>query len=229
METDRMIITIDGPTASGKSTVAKRLAEDLGIYYLGTGLMFRGAAYLLKERAGYKTSDLYDPNPGDVATYLNCDRFVYDASGRILFDGQNLTPFLKNSEMDSAASILSTNKTVRQALLAVQRSCGKKLDLVVEGRDVGSVVFPEAQVKFFLTASIPVRARRWQADQEKMGNRFSLDEAIEKISARDKRDMERDVAPLIKPHDAIEVDNSTVDLQETVELMKEFIIRKGRR
>lgn len=229
MGTNRMIITIDGPTASGKSTVAKRLAQELGIYYLGTGLMFRGAAYLLKERAGYKISDLSHPNPDDVATYLDCDRFVYDASGRILFDGQDLTPYLKKSDMDIAASIVSTNKTVRQALLAIQRACGKKLDLVVEGRDVGSVVFPEAQAKFFLTASVPVRARRWQDDQEKKGNRFSLDEAIEKITARDRRDMERDVAPLIKPHDAIEIDNSTIDLQKTVELMKGLIIQKGYR
>lgn len=224
-----MIITIDGPTASGKSTVAKRLAKRLGFYYLGTGLMFRAIAYLLVNQASSSHDQLRNPQKKDLDLYLDPERFVYtyDNSGKILFDGQDLTPFLKTSEIDSASSIVSTNQNVRNALLKIQRLCGKKFDLVAEGRDVGSVVFPDADVKFFLTASTELRAQRWQQDQKKKGNEFSLDEAIEIINTRDQRDSSREVAPLVKPKDAFVIDNSEMSLEETLQKMVNFIKQAG--
>lgn len=223
MNNQRTIITIDGPTASGKSTVAKLLARDLGIYFLGTGLMFRGLAYLLIERAGYNESDLYFPRLHDLENFGDSARFVYDQEGKIFFEGEDLTPFLKSGSMDSAASIISTNPVVREVLLHIQRACGTQFDLVAEGRDAGSVIFPQASCKFFLTASIPVRAQRWQADQERRGNIVSLEQAIEIIGMRDKRDSEREVAPLVKLADAVEIDNSNIDTLATILLMKTYI------
>jgi len=222
-----MIITIDGPTASGKSTIARLLAKKLGIYYLGTGLLFRGAAYLLLEHKSYSEDDLLNPQKEDIVLYLDPERFIYkgdqSCDGKVFFDGTDLTPFLKTSCIDAAASILSMNRLVREALLRIGRACGATVDLVAEGRDVGSVVFPHAEVKFFLTADTSVRAERWKTQQEKKGNRFSLSEAIDNITARDKRDRERACAPLIKADDAILIDNSGLDLQETLAAMMRFI------
>ena len=226
-----MIITIDGPTASGKSTIARLLAKQLGIYYLGTGLLFRGFAYLLLEQKAYGDDDLHNPRQEDIAFYIDSDRFTYQCDqscdGRVFFDGIDLTPFLKTSRIDAAASILSANQMVRTALLVIQRACGAIADIVTEGRDVGSVVFPHADVKFFLTADTSVRAERWKEHQKKKGNVFSLSEAIDNITARDKRDSERVCAPLIQPEGAILVDNSKLNLQETLDLMMK-LIKKAR-
>jgi len=215
-----MIVTIDGPTASGKSSVARALAKKLNIYYLATGMLYRAAAYVLIKQAGYAKKNLKNPKPEDLNVYLDPERFQYfydSAQGeKILFDGQEVTPFLKGSDIDDASSILSANRLVRKALLDMQRSFAKKFDLVAEGRDVGSVVFPNADHKFFLTASVVVRAKRWQADQGRKGNSFSLDQAIEKISQRDERDKNREVAPLVKPSDATLIDNSDLDFQATL-------------
>lgn len=219
-----MIITIDGPTASGKSTLAKAIAKKMGIYYLATGMLYRAIAYVLVHYAGYQANQLKDVSLRDLYTFLDPNRFVYNYDAehgeKIFFDGNDITPFLKDSSIDALSSILSADKSVRGALLKIQRAFGKKLDLIVEGRDVGSVVFPDADFKFFLTASVQVRAKRWQLDQAKKGASFSLHEAIEKISERDERDRRRKIAPLVKPSGAIVIDNSDLDFQAT---LKRFI------
>lgn len=226
-----MIITIDGPTASGKSSVARALAKKLNVYYLATGMLYRAIAYVLLHNAGYTKDGLRIPNPEDLATYLDPKRFRYlydhEKGEQIFFDDQEITPFLKGSEIDEASSILSANQLVRDALLAIQRSFAKTFDLVAEGRDVGSVVFPNADYKFFLTASVDVRARRWQADQKKKGNDFSLAQAAEKITQRDERDKNRKIAPLVKPCGAILIDNSDLDFQQTLERFVESVGSKS--
>lgn len=224
-----MIITIDGPVASGKSSVARSLAKKLDFYYLGTGSLYRGLAYLLMHYVSDHEDYLRNPNSQDLKTYLDPNRFVYlydHVHGeKILFDGQDITPFLKkNSKMDAAASILSTSKLARDALLDVQRSYGKQFDLVTEGRDAGSVVFPNADVKIFLTASLEVRAQRWRADQKKQGNHFSLKNSMDIISTRDERDQKREVAPLVKPSGAIVIDNSDIGREETLEVLVSIAI-----
>jgi len=223
-----MIITIDGPTASGKSSVARALAKKLNMYYLATGMLYRAAAYVLIKQAGYTKKDLENPKTEDLATYFNPQRFQYfycsDRGEQIFFDDKEITSFLKGSEIDEASSILSVNPLVRSALLTMQQAFGKKFDLVAEGRDVGSVVFPDADYRFFLTASVEVRAKRWEADQRKKGNNFSLDQAIEKITERDQRDRNRKIAPLVQPIGAIVIDNSELDFQQTLQRFAEVIV-----
>jgi len=226
-----MIITIDGPAASGKSTVAKKLAKELGLYFLSTGMMFRALAYLLIEKSSYQEDDFLSPREDDLSTYLDQKRFVYSydqQSGAIIFfDGINITPFLKNQVIDAAASIISKNKTVRLHLLKLQRLIAKQFDLVAEGRDIGTVIFPNADCKFFLTASLHIRAGRWQGDQAKKGNHFSLNESVEMVRSRDERDMNRDIAPLKKADDAFKIDNSNMDLAQTVQAMIDIVQKKG--
>jgi len=222
-----MVITIDGPTASGKSTVARLLAKKLGFYYLNTGYLYRAVAYLLINNCSYTDDNLKNPDPVDLEQYVDPNRLIYDYDEnykeKILFDGMDITPFLKTSFIDKSASIVSANKLVRELLLEVQRVAGKKFDLVAEGRDIGSVVFPDADVKIYLTASVNTRAERWRAEQLEKGNTFSFEEAVNIVKDRDKRDREREISPLIIPDDAIVIDDTDLDIQQTLEKVLECI------
>ncbi len=224
-----MIITIDGPVASGKSTIGRMLAKRLGSYYIYSGLLFRGLAYYLINHAGYKEDALYNPSKQDIAVFLNPERTIYryddQFQERIFFDGQDITPFLKDSFIDKAASIVSTNENVRDALRDLQRAIARDFDVVVDGRDSGSVVFPGADFKLYLTAAVEKRAERWQGQQRKRGNEVSLKQAIETITARDKRDKDRAIAPLRIPDGAIVIDNSDLDQNETLEKVLEYIYK----
>ena len=217
-----MIVTIDGPTASGKSTTAKALAKRLGYYHLNSGLLYRALAYLLTQAAGYTEKELQQPHPTDITCFLDPDRFqvAFEPDEmHVLFEGTDITHFLKDKIFDTYSSILATNLDVREALRALQHALGKNVDLVVDGRDTGSVVFPDAQKKFYLTASPEVRAKRWQQMQQSLGNTVALDKAIETIKNRDKRDENRKIAPLIVPEDAITIDNSGLSIDQTIDRM----------
>jgi cytidylate kinase len=222
-----MIITIDGPSASGKSTVGRELAKQLHFYYVYSGLLYRALAYLLINKRAYKHEQLKSPTQEDITQLLDPKKFVYryddQERERIFFENQDITPFLKDSFIDQAASIVSTNEHVRSALRGVQHLIARSYDLVVDGRDAGSIVFPQAEYKFFLTASPEVRAERWRLQQLKLGEQFSEQEARIRIGERDKRDKTRDIAPLIIPQDAIVVDNSSLTIKETVDKMLELL------
>jgi len=222
-----MIITIDGPAASGKSSVSRKLAKKLGFYYLNTGLLYRAIAYLLINKCAYKENQLKDPDPLDLKEYVDPKRLIYDFDQdykeQIIFDRQNITPFLKTSFIDKGASIVSTNKMVRDLLLDIQRVAAQRFNIVVDGRDTGSIVFPEADIKIFLTASVKERAERWRKQQDAIGNVFSEEEAKHIIEDRDKRDKERDIAPLIIPDNAIFLDDSKLTIDETLAKVMDFI------
>jgi len=222
-----MIITIDGPTASGKSTVSRILADKLAFYYVCSGLIYRAIAYLLVNRYGYTPETLPAVKAEDLAQCTDLQRLQYSydqlSQERIFFDQEDITIFLKDKFIDHVTSIVSVNKDVRSAVTTIQRTIANDYDIVIDGRDVGSVVFPNAQVKFFVTASVAVRAERWRKDQERYGNHIVLEEAIKLISDRDERDRTRTIAPLVVPKNAIIIDTSELTIQQTIEKMLEYI------
>jgi CMP/dCMP kinase len=222
-----MTITIDGPVASGKSTVGRILANKLHFYYLNSGSLYRAIAYLLLHEYGYTLATVQNINSEDISRCVDSQRFSYDYNEqekeRVFFDKKNITFCLKDKTIDQASSIISVNPYVREVVTCIQRRIASSYDVVVDGRDVGSVVFPDAQVKFFLTASVAVRAQRWCKDQEKHGNHFSVEQAMELITDRDNRDKNRPIGALVVPKDAIMIDNSLLTIDQTVDEMTNYI------
>jgi len=215
-----MIITIDGPVASGKSSVARALAEKLGFYYLNSGLLYRAAAYSNNKTGG-------DINKPDLKKIINFTYDYYDGQPRIIYNDQVITDKLHTDQISFDASQISSLKQVRDALIDVQQSLGEEYDLVTDGRDCGSVIFPDADAKFYLTADVNVRAQRLLDDPKRNKKKATLEEAIAQVRARDERDQKRDVAPLIIPQGGIVVDNSQMSQQETIQVFLDELKRKG--
>jgi len=216
-----MIITIDGPVASGKSTAGRMLAKRLGMYYLYSGLLYRALGYILCTRHGYTEETLANIQKADVEYFFHPERFVYlyddQFHERILFENEDITPHLKTAQIDKYASILATLEPIRNTTRAFQRELARRFDVIVDGRDAGSSVFPNADIKIFLTASLSARAVRWKADQENQGRMYNLDEAMRKVSERDMRDEQRKHDPLVIPDDAIVINNSMMTPEEAGE------------
>lgn len=224
-----MIITIDGPTSSGKSSTARLLAQKLNFYHINSGLLYRALAYLVKYHAGLDETSMAQLEPNVVDAYLDSHRLHYRVSSEgteIYFDGTTITPLLRGNDIGQAASIVSGNEYVRKTILTRLHSIANQHNCVVDGRDVGSCVFPEAEVKFYLTASLHKRAERWLGEQKKLGNIFSFADAQHEIIKRDTRDKGRSCAPLVIPKDAILIDNSDLDLAQTVEMMMKEVEKK---
>lgn len=218
-----MIITIDGPVASGKSTVAQKVAQKLDIYLLNTGYLYRALAYILKNNFNYSKEQISNPDLQNLKEILESSEFkyAYDKGPHVFFKDKEITEFLKTDEIDKLASIISANKLVRYILLDYQRNFAKNNDIVAEGRDTGSVVFPNADYKFFITASSEVRAKRWQHSMEKKGKFFNFEESLKQINERDERDKNREVAPLIIPDNALVIDTSDMTIDDAVkEILK---------
>ncbi|HSC25320.1 MAG TPA: (d)CMP kinase [Candidatus Babeliales bacterium] len=222
-----MIITIDGPTASGKSTVGRILAHKLGFYYVCSGLMYRAIAYVLINHCGCTLETLNDISIEKFKQYIDSDRFTYtyneESQEHIFFDNNDVTAYLKDTLIDRATSIISINKNIRSKVTSMQRAIAANHNIVIDGRDVGSVVFPQAEIKFFITASLIVRASRWRKDQQKYNHFFSIEESTKFITERDERDKNRIIAPLIVPKDAIILDTSSLNAEETVSLIMSHI------
>lgn len=225
-----MIITIDGPTASGKSTVAQALAGKLGCYYLNTGLLYRACAYLLMRECKYDMACFDDPQEKDLQQVLDPKRLVYTYDARlgakVLFDECDITQHLKTPEISKGASVLGVHPMVRDYLLSFQQQLGQENSLVAEGRDTGSIVFPNADVKFYIFADITTRAQRWLDDLTRKNKPVSFDEVVAMIAERDKRDKERDTAPLVVPEGAFVIDNTHLTFEQTVEALFEHIKNK---
>jgi cytidylate kinase len=223
-----MIITMDGPVASGKSTIARIIAHKLGYYYLNSGLLYRALSYVLITMRGYTVETLNELKQKDIDYCFDTARFSYrydeQNNERIFFHNQDITSYLKDRMIDQVASIISVNAQVREAITHIQHRIADDHNIVTDGRDVGSVVFSHADYKFFVTASLEVRAQRWQKDQqEKYGNHLSLSEAIAIITDRDERDKTRVIAPLIVPVGAIVIDTSNMTIEQTIEKIIEII------
>lgn len=222
-----MVITIDGPVASGKSTVARALSREIGFYYLYTGLFYRGIAYGLITSYGYDREKLKMPLAKDIEAVVARLEYRYEAGvPHLYYEATEITPFLKTAQIDDFSSLSSADPQVRKAVLERQILVGQQYDVVADGRDMGTVVFPDAPCKFFLTAAVAVRAARWQKDQAMLGNVVSLETATQFITERDTRDIKRTHSPLIPAEDALIVDNSDYSIDETVALMRELIVRR---
>ena len=218
------VVTIDGPAGAGKSTAARLLAATLGYAFLDSGALYRAVA-LAARRRGVDWDD--GQAVGAVAAAIDL-RFVPDASiNRVLLDGEDVTQAIRTPEMSDGASRVSAHPPVRAALLELQRRLGAQGQVVAEGRDMGTVVFPEAAAKFFLTASPDERARRRTAELQAAGRPADAAEVLREMIARDQRDSTRAAAPLRKPDDAVEIDSGGLSPVEVVERMAEVVRARG--
>lgn len=217
----RPIVAIDGPAGAGKSTVARRLAAALGYVLVDTGAMYRVVA-LAARRAGADWRD--GPGVGALARRLVADEalaFERDETVgvRVKLAGEDVSEAIRTPDIAQGASLVSAHPDVRAALLAMQRLAGKDGGVVLEGRDIGTVVFPDAEVKFFLTASPETRAKRRHAEQVAKGQSGTFEETLADVKRRDAQDENRPVAPLKKADDATLVDSTDLDFEATVKQM----------
>lgn len=218
----KIIVAIDGPAGSGKSVSAKLLAKKLGIAYLDTGAMYRAATFLaLTENV------LNDPDKL-IRLLKNSviDLKYSDEKLLVYLNSRDVTEEIRNQDVNFNVSEISKIPEVRELLVGKQQEYGKNNSLVAEGRDIGTAVFPAATVKFFLTASIEERAKRRRDEFNSKGENFSFEEIKEAIRRRDKIDSERELNPLKKADDAIEIDTSNMTIEEQVEKMASEINKK---
>ena len=210
----KLVVTIDGPAGAGKSSVAKLLARRLGYRLLDTGAIYRAVA-LRAQREGVAWTDAGACAQVARALDIRFD-FVGDTN-HVFVAGDDVSSAIRTPEISQGSSQVSAHPEVRAALLELQRRLGAGGGVVVEGRDTGTVVFPHAQAKFFLTASEEERARRRVAELAQKGTQVDFDVTMREIRERDQRDASRDVAPMVPANDAVLVDSSTQTLEEVVE------------
>lgn len=206
-------IAIDGPAGAGKSTVAKAVAKELGIIYLDTGAMYRATAYTAIKN-GIDVSD--EVGVSEMLKNLTMDVVYEDGAQQIIVNGFNTTPYLREHYMSKAASDISALPCVRYKLVDIQRELAKTYDLVLDGRDIGTFVLPDANCKIFLVASAEERAKRRVEENRLKGQESDFDTVLKDIKQRDYNDSHREVAPLKKADDAVELDTTTMTIPEVV-------------
>ena len=214
----RPLIAIDGPVGAGKSTVARALARALGYSHLNTGAMYRAVALAASLR--YTAAELDDPAINQrLGELLNSISITFDGE-QIALDGRDINAAITAPHISDLASRLSALAIVRDRMRELQRAAGSAGGVVMEGRDIGTVIFPDAEFKFYLTADVTVRADRRWAELQAKGDPSSRDQVLRQLRARDQRDQARALAPLKPAHDAIIVDSSKLEVGEVVASMK---------
>lgn len=208
-----MIIAIDGPVAAGKTTLSKRLAERLDFSLLDTGAIYRAVA-LASRRQGIDWSD--ETQVAAVAHRLEIEFRWVDGTNHVLLGSEDVTEAIRTPEMSQGASLVSALPEVRAALLNLQRQLGEEADVIAEGRDIGTVVFPDADLKIFLTARPEVRARRRHDEWLRTGHDETYEEVLRALKERDARDENRSVAPLKPASDSVLLDSSDLSIQQVV-------------
>ena len=217
-------IAIDGPAGAGKSTIARRLAGELGYYYVDTGAIYRTVAYFM---------DLLGISPKDVD---GVERYIdeltinieYDEEGKqhMLMNGMDVTDDIRTQDISQKASLVSAHKVVRDMLLDMQRQVAREHNVIMDGRDIGTVVLPKANVKIFLTASAEFRAKRRYDELTAKGQKTTLAQVLKDVQQRDYQDTHREIAPLKQAKDAVLVDTSELDIDGVVDAIKAVVREK---
>ena len=220
----KISVAIDGPAGAGKSTIARRLAGELGFRYVDTGAIYRTVAYFM---------DLWGVSPKDVD---GVNRYIdeltvgieYDDEGvqHMIMNGMDVTGDIRTPEISQKASLISAHAVVRDMLLDMQRNMAEEYNVVMDGRDIGSVVLPKATVKIFLTASPEVRARRRYQELLEKGQKASYEQVLKDVQQRDYQDTHRDIAPLKMCRDSVKVDTSEMDLEQSVAAIRKIVEEK---
>lgn len=213
-------IAIDGPAGAGKSTIAKKLAADLGYVYVDTGAMYRAMAYyFLQNNIAADDEAAISAACPDVNVTIE----YKDGAQQVILNGENVNGVIRNEEVGNMASATSVYPVVRTKLVELQRQLAAKQSVIMDGRDIGTVVLPDANVKIYLTASSKVRAKRRYDELTAKGEKCDLDAIEQDIIDRDYRDMHREISPLKQADDAVLLDSSDLDIDGVVAKMKEII------
>lgn len=217
-------VAIDGPAGAGKSTIARRLAAELGYRYVDTGAIYRTVAYFM---------DLWGVSPKDVdgvKRYIDelTVEIEYDEDGlqHMIMNGMDVTKDIRTPDISQKASLISAHACVRDMLLDMQRELAEQNNVVMDGRDIGTVVLPHATVKIFLTASPEVRAKRRCDELSAKGQKVDYNKVLKDIQQRDYQDTHREIAPLKMSRDSIKVDTSDMTIEEVLEKLKEIVVQK---
>ena len=217
-------IAIDGPAGAGKSTIAKRLAKELGYHYVDTGAIYRTVAYFF---------DLWGISPKDIdgiTRYIDelTIKIEYDEDGlqHMIMNGMDVTGEIRTQDISQKASLVSAHALVRDVLLDMQRDVAKQYNVIMDGRDIGTVVLPKANVKIFLTADPEVRAKRRCEELIAKGQKANFETILKEIKQRDYQDTHREVAPLKMARDSVKVDTSDMDIDQVVAAIREIVGKK---
>lgn len=207
-------IAIDGPAGAGKSTIAKKVAKNLDFIYVDTGAMYRAIAlYLLRNRVETENEEKIS----HFAKMANVELTYISGEQQVILNGENVSGFIRTEQVGNMASVAAKNEDVRAQLLDLQRNMAERENVIMDGRDIGTHVLPNADLKIYLTASSKVRANRRYKELQEKGIECNLDEIEQDIIARDKQDMERKIAPLKQAEDALLLDSSDMTIQEVVD------------
>ncbi|MBI88890.1 MAG: cytidylate kinase [Candidatus Marinimicrobia bacterium] len=215
-----MIIAIDGPSASGKSTTAKEVAKRLSIMHLDTGAMYRAVTWGIKQ----SSINIYDDNA--IKNYLYNIELYFDENNHIYLNNRNVSDVIRTVDISEQVSIISARPEVRKKMVEIQRKLGREFSCVLEGRDIGTVVFPNAEFKFFLNADVDIRAKRRFSELKKKNEKITFDEILKNIKNRDRMDSSRVHSPLKKAKDAIEIDTTQLTINDQVDKILERIKNK---
>ena len=214
-------IAIDGPAGAGKSTIAKAVAKSLGYYYVDTGALYRGLAFgLLQKGVPFGDEQAVEKEIQNIHVELLYENGVQ----KVLSNGEDCSAFIRTSEIGEGASVISQYPAVREKLLDLQRNVARQHSCVMDGRDIGSVVLPYANKKFFLTASAEVRARRRTLEFQEKGEPADYESILEEVKKRDERDMNRSVAPLKQVEDAVLIDSSNLSIDGVVDTILGYCV-----
>lgn len=219
-----LVIAIDGPSGAGKSTVARSLADRLGYLQIDTGAMYRALAFLITEAAIDET----DMNA--LRAFCNNVDIKFDLSSgiqKVIANGKDVSDLIRTADMSLVTSRIAKIRPVREAMVDAQRKMGQYGGVVLEGRDIGTVVFPDADCKFFLSATAEERANRRFIELNEKGEKMTLPETLKAVVLRDQQDSERDISPLKQAEDAILIDSSKLSVNQVIEIMENICRNKG--